>query len=189
MPDTFFANPTPGSSYGDDKGQTGKHYWEHGDYHPMTEKPWKPIATKKPFINISYRDSIAQTLEKFGYRTFLKYTDYPEYLTGPENWQLSDHWSVARRHVDITRKRICSFLENLHENCQSIQEDIDWNYYHHKNVVAQEWALLYQHCPPLKKVDKLQILRCFALTVPNPHLHDRTWHAWTYNWLNGWRDN
>ena len=183
MPDTFYSTPTPGSVMYTEHGQTGKHYWEHNDYHPMTEKPWKPIATKKPFINISYRDSVAKTLENFGYRTFLKYTDYPEFITGPENLYLSDVMGIAKHHVDITHKRICSFLKNINDNRDKIQEDIEFNYEHHKNVINQEWNLLYQHCPPLKKIHKAKLLSSFGLCLA---LSPPTRIEWGDDWLRGW---
>lgn len=164
MPETWFEHPG-------DRGSNQKHFWEHGSY-PTTEKTWKPIVTKRPFIGISELDLQERTLENLGYKTFRKYTTKPELI--------SDSHMRKCEYVDIAYERVLSFLDNCDEHYHDIVSDLEFNYRHHKHVINKSWNLLYQACPFLKGVDKIKFLRLFVTPPPLRQYYDSPDSDWIY---------
>jgi hypothetical protein len=165
MPETWFDNPNPAHWSDDFKGITEdmevRPFWEH-DIYSTTEKTWKPIATKKPFMGISKFDLQEKTLEGLGFKKFRKYTSEPDLIN--KDISISEYISIAH-------KRITSFLDHAKSYRQGIIEDIEFNYRHWQYVLDQEWQLLYRSCPPLKHVPKHKILRLWVMPCdPNIHL-------------------
>ena len=164
MPETWFDNPNPPHwSYEHEKVNEEmevRPFWEH-DIYSTTEKTWKPIATKKPFIGISKKDLQEKTLEGLGFKTFRQYTTQPNLIGHMDN------------EVDIAHERIISFLDNMENYSSGIVYDIEYNYKHWKYVLDQEWQLLYRSCPPLKHVSKHKFLRMFVCPYEhNIHIDD-----------------
>jgi len=166
MPETWFDNPNPAHwdyEFDDiNEEMELRPFWEH-DIYSTTEKTWKPIATKKPFIGISKYDLQEKTLEGLGFKTFRKYTSVPNLLTGISTLE---HTS-EQEYIDIAHERIISFLHNAKSYSQGIIEDIEYNYRHWQYVLDQEWQLLYRSCPPLKHVSKHKILRLWVIPPIN----------------------
>lgn len=147
MPETWFDHPA----------WKIRPYAEYNTY-PLTEKTWKPIATKKPFIGISRCDLQEQTLESLGFKTFRKYTNRPKLYYEP-NIEL-------KTYIDVAHDRIVSFLDNSLNYAPGITEDIEYNYYHYKMILKEEWNMLYRCCPPLKYIDKRKVIRLFTCPPP-----------------------
>lgn len=139
-------------------------YPEDAMIFPVTEKTWKPIATKKPFIGISVNDVFDRTLESFGFRTFRKYTKHPELIDIPIGYADA---VLLEKYLTIAYERVTSFIDNLEENKYDIWEDVQYNHERWKQVLEREWDLLYQHCPPLKHVPREKILRAFIVCYPS----------------------
>jgi hypothetical protein len=161
MPETWFDNPNPPhwQYYPEEINEEMevRPFWEHNIY-ATTEKTWKPIVTKKPFIGISKDDLQEKTLEGLGFRTFRRYTSEPDLIV---DRVYGEPTLKTKTYIDIAHKRIISFLGNMVNYRQGIMEDIEYNYKHWKYVLDQEWQLLYRFCPPLKHVPKQKILRIF----------------------------
>ena len=147
MPETWFDHPA----------QRIRPYAEYNTY-PLTEKTWKPIATKKPFIGISRCDLQEQTLESLGFRTFRKYTSCPKLYYEWDN--------DIKTYIDVAHDRIVSFLQNAGAYKSGIIEDIEYNYNHYKMILKEEWNMLYRCCPPLKYIDKRKVIRLFTCPPP-----------------------
>lgn len=169
MPETWYDHP--GKSHKEIIGQdinlsAVRNFWEHNIY-PTTEKTWKPIATKRPFMGISRDDLQEKTLESLGFQTFRKYTSHSQLIEG---LNLKDT-------IDVAHKRIISFCGNSKSYKDGIEDDIEYNYNHWKNILRHEWDLLYGSCPPLKHVNKNKLLRLFTVSCDNKiHLHpDYVW--------------
>lgn len=158
MPETWFKHPLEPERFQGAGGISRRQYWENNSY-PTTEKTWKAIATKKPFIGISYSDLQEKSLERLGYKTFRKYTNHPKMIDA------DDHLSVAE-HINIAHTRITTFLDNSSSYAPGIEKDIEYNYEHHKYVIKEHWNELYQCCPVLKHVDKVKFLRLFSIPAP-----------------------
>lgn len=139
-------------------------YPEDAMIFPMTEKTWKPIATKKPFISISVNDVFDRTLESLGFRTFRKYTKHPELIDIPVGYTDPN---AVEKYLTITYERVVSFIDNLEENKHQIWDDVEYNHAHWHKVLEREWDLLIQHCLPLKHVPREKILRAFIVCYPN----------------------
>lgn len=135
-------------------------YPEDAMIFPVTEKTWKPIATKKPFIGISVNDVFDRTLESLGFRTFRKYTKHPDLIDMPIGY--ADP-ILLEKYLTITYERVTSFVDDSEANKHDIWEDIEYNHRHWKLVLEREWDLLYQHCPPLKQISREKILRSFVV--------------------------
>jgi hypothetical protein len=169
MPETWYEHP--GKSHQDIVGQdinlsSVRNFWEHNIY-PTTEKTWKAIATKKPFMGISKHDLQEKTLESLGFKTFRYYTSHADLI---DDLDLKDT-------IDVAHERIISFIHNSKSYREGIEEDIEYNYNHWKNILRHEWDLLYGSCPPLKHVNKNKLLRLFTVASDNViHLHpDYVW--------------
>lgn len=168
MPETWFDNPNPAHwEYHFDEineEMEVRPFWEH-DIYSTTEKTWKPIATKKPFIGISKYDLQEKTLEGLGFKTFRKYTDVPNLIT--------DDSLHEYEYINIAYERITSFLAHAKSYGAGIIEDIEYNYKHWQYILDQEWQLLYRSCPPLKHVSKHKFLRMFTTPCDsNIHIND-----------------
>jgi hypothetical protein len=147
-PETWWRHPAQGV------------YPEDNMVFPVTEKTWKPIAVKKPFIGISVQDTFEKTLESLGFRTFRKYTCHPELVDFGEGYIAED----LEKYINVAYERVTSFLDCCDEHQDEIWQDIEHNHNQWKIVLEREWDLLFQGCPPLKHVPKIKILRLF--TVP-----------------------
>ena len=159
MPETWFKHPLEAKMFmGLHGAKSIRQYWEHNIY-PTTEKTWKAIVTKKPFIGISYNDLQEKTLESLGYKTFRKYTHNPKMINADDNLSIE-------QHINIAHNRIISFLDDCESYKEGIEQDIEFNYEHHKYVLKQHWNQIYQCCPILKHVDKVKFLRLFSVPAP-----------------------
>jgi hypothetical protein len=170
MPETWFDNPNPPhwQYYSEEVNEEMevRPFWEHNSY-ATTEKTWKPIATKKPFMGISKNDLQERTLQGLGFRTFVKYTSEPDLIVDRGFGEVG----VERKeYIDVAHTRIISFLDHMIDYKQDIMEDIEYNYKHWKYVLDQEWQLLYRSCPPLKHVPKHKVLRMF-ITPDDLNIH------------------
>jgi len=132
-----------------------ENYPEDSQSFSVTEKTWKPIAVKKPFIGISCNDMLDRHLESLGFRTFRKYTNHPNNL-------IVDVQDLEQ-YITVAYERVVSFLKNSHSRRQEIWEDIEHNHAQWQKILTREWDLLYQKCPPFKHVNKDKILRAFCL--------------------------
>jgi len=170
MPETWYEHPGTshkGIEVGADINLSSvRNFWEHNIY-PTTEKTWKPIVTKRPFIGISRDDLQEKTLESLGFETFRKYTSHSQLIDG---LNLKDT-------IDVAHERIMSFCHHSESYEDGINEDIKYNHNHWKNILRHEWDLLYGSCPPLKHVNKNKLLRLFTVSSDNViHLHpDYVW--------------
>lgn len=123
----------------------------------FTEKTWKPIATKKPFITCSENDWVYKKLEKLGFKTFLEYTSHPEKVEISHFKELS-----AKYYAELTYKRVTSFLENIEKNKLDIAKDVEYNYTHWLYLMETSWKDLYSQCPPLTELKKSQVREIFS---------------------------
>lgn len=128
----------------------------NSDAAEFTEKTWRPIATKKPFVTCSENDWVYKKLEKLGFKTFLEYTSHPEKVEISHYGELS-----AKHHAELTYKRVSSFLENLDKNKTDIARDVEHNHSHWKHLRELFWEKLYSQCPPLSTIKKSQVLAIF----------------------------
>lgn len=134
-------------------------YPEDANIMSTTEKAWKALITKKPFISISEGDVLDKTLESLGFRTFRKYTSRPDFI------DLNEHADDIKEHINVTHERVISFIDNLEQNKHAIWEDVEYNYVRWKLVLEQEWNQLFQNCPPLKNEPREKILKTFAWPI------------------------
>lgn len=125
----------------------------------FTEKIWKPILTKKPFVLINNKDYLYNDIEKLGFKTFLNYTDYPEKDTA--EYKNIDHYPK------LGYKRICSFLKNVEKNKSLIKNDIEYNYQLYKSLSEHHWNELYNFFPEFKKISKFTLCKMFMLGQDN----------------------
>ena len=101
----------------------------------FTEKTWKPLANKMPFVALSHNDMIYDALTRYGFKTFLEYTDYsaPAYFSQPHDEDEHCNLNEIRNNMykyffDITIKRIESFIANIPNHKDNIIQDINHNY-------------------------------------------------------------
>lgn len=136
--------------------------WDN-DY-PFSEKIWKPIVTKKPFITYSENDEIYTHLEKLGFRTFLNYTSHPDKInlniddsqtalgiTFGDYTSSSHIYEVKKYYSELVYKRTKSFLQNMKKYENQIREDVEYNYTHYQKIMKQKWEEICNLCPPLKR--------------------------------------
>lgn len=128
----------------------------------FTEKMYKPILTKKPFITCSNQDYLYETLENNGFKTFLEYTDYPGKLT--ENLYL-DHKHL-KLYTSTTYNRTISFIKNAEKYQKQITNDIEHNYELYEKLCDQHWQALFNDCPPLTHLDRDTICQIFKMGAP-----------------------
>lgn len=123
------------------------------DYLPFSEKIWKPLLFSRPFVIPSARDIAYSTLEKFGFKTFLEYTDFP-------NKANFDHLSTndcMYQYTKLTYNRIFSFLNNMKLYKSKIIQDIEYNFLHWQKISDIEWNNFFDSCPPLQNIPKKSI--------------------------------
>lgn len=116
----------------------------------FTEKAWKPLLTKKPFVSCSGNDWVYTRLECMGFKTFLEYTDFPSK-------------TESKKVTELAHKRTVSLLKNLEKNKEHILLDVDHNYRLWKSMATQAWKNLYDCCPPLKNISKETLITLFTL--------------------------
>lgn len=127
---------------------------------PFTEKIWKPILTKKPFMSNSEFDGVETTLEKMGFRTFSKYTDYSKKISLPMDMR----HATVRYYASTTYKRSKNFIQNMDKYRNEINDDIEHNYQHWNTLLQISWDSLYSACPPLSKISKEDFCDSFMTT-------------------------
>ena len=120
----------------------------------FTEKLWKPISTKKPFILCSNQDYQYSILESMGFKTFLEYTSHPNKITHA----LKDIPSFYQSHYPkLTYERTCSFLNNMIKYEKQIANDVEYNYNLWLKMGKELWKRLYNECPWIKEIPKNDI--------------------------------
>lgn len=103
-----------------------------GDYpYPyLTEKTWKAITSKTPFILIGARHSL-KTLKSFGFKTFNQWWN--------ENY---DHLPTVAERIEasvIEIKKLSSMSTETLENMRAeMQETLDYNFNHLKTFATIE---------------------------------------------------
>jgi len=148
--DSYFCNPIPTK-------------WRHNDNYPLSEKIWKPIKTKKPFVAYSEYDQIYRDLRRMKFKTFLDYTDHPKLLNLPVESINDDNqrWANMKKYTEVTYSRTTSFLNNIEKYKEQIALDTEYNYNHLKNLSKQEWKRITEKCPPLGKHDMRKVCYYF----------------------------
>ena len=138
----------------------------------LTEKTWKPLANKMPFVALSHNDMIYDVLTRYGFKTFLEYTDYsaPAYFSHPHD-EDRDLIKTARHNMykyffDITIKRIESFIANIPNHKDNIIQDINHNYelfckLHHSEKHKLLDILKQTHLTNLSNTDQILIDNCY----------------------------
>lgn len=134
--------------------------------HRLTEKTWKPISYKKPFISCTLTDWDSIYLKELGFKTFVEYTDAPDLVT------FSDFPNNLDFYSKLAHTRIVSFLKNLNQNLTAIQDNIEHNYELWKNLSNQELSNLYNHCPCLLELSDVNVAKIFIMGQFNRYLLD-----------------
>jgi hypothetical protein len=134
----------------------------------FSEKMWKPILTKKPFILSSDKDFQYDILESLGFKTFLEYTSYPDKIT--RSFALTSDKSY---YPKIAYKRIISFLENMRRYEKEISNDVEYNYNLWLTMGNKVWEKVYQECPVLKELSKIDLSNVFILGGENNYMNDQ----------------
>jgi hypothetical protein len=133
------------------------------DRNILSEKFWKNVLSKKPFITSSYNDHYYEKIEKLGFKTFLNYTSCPKKLvTDVMNYSINDV-NTFTKYTNTAYKRITSFLDNMNCNKDAIENDVEYNYELWKQLAINEWDKLLSNCPPLKEIDKETINYLFLM--------------------------
>lgn len=103
-----------------------------GDCAPyFTEKVWKPIAMKQPFILMNSKHSL-KVLRELGFKTFDGVIDETY-----DNLDNPDRWEAIFREI----KRISFFsIGELKEKYTHLEEIIEHNYNHFYNVLPEIYA-------------------------------------------------
>ena len=142
----------------------------------FSEKIWKPLLSGKPFITISNLDKIYIQLEKLGFRTFLKYTDSPNYIRERivDNNELINPESF-KKYLNLCYSRTTSFLKNVVYNKPSIKEDVMHNKDKWLELTKCAWKEVYANCPPIRYVTKREFCEFFNHS-PNTSLFDK-WYT------------
>lgn len=142
----------------------------HGSYKVkenlyFTEKMWKPLLSRKPFVTVSNDDIIYSSLEKLGFKTFLEYINVP--LSLPHND--SDDISY---YANLTYRRVSAFLENKNRFADQILQDVDHNFRLWQYLSEKTWTDLLAQCPPLSKLTRKEVISAFTL-CPDINLYSR----------------
>lgn len=151
--ETYFLHP----SYYD-------HEWNN-ESNSFSEKIFKPLLTKKPFISCGFEDGQYRQLEEMGFRTFLEYTGYPDKIM--INWEHCPNWEL-RKHAQLTYNRVLGFLENMQKYQKQIENDVNHNYLLWRKLCEDEWSKLYKECPPLSTINKITVSDMFILGLDGP---------------------
>lgn len=128
----------------------------------FSEKIWKPILSGKPFVTISYNDSIYTQLEKLGFKTFLNYTKKPNKIRlNFSSWWSTDFSEELKIYLDVCYSRITSFIENIEANFNSIKNDVDHNKNMWKELSKNAWKEIRTACPPVRNASNLEFCEFF----------------------------
>lgn len=111
----------------------------------FTEKIFKPLLSKKPFVTCSDCDYVYNRLKSLGFKTFLEYTDHPNII---------EKSLSLRTYTKVTYNRIASFLENMEKYKEEIERDVEHNYNLWLKMGQEAWDNLYSTIPSLKQIDK-----------------------------------
>lgn len=125
----------------------------------FSEKFWKTVLCKKPFILSSLNDHYYHALEKLGFRTFLEYTSVPKKI----DIGVTDFQEIITVHTQVTYDRTTSFLDNMKIYKNEIKSDIEHNHSLWKQLVDSEWEKLLNDCPPLQNLNILFVNSMFLL--------------------------
>jgi hypothetical protein len=134
----------------------------------FTEKIWKPISTRKPFILCSDKDYQYSILESMGFKTFLEYTSHPN--------------KISHSYKDMTDKsyypklayqRTCSFLNNMSKHERQIKNDTEHNYSLWLKLGKELWEKLYIECPVIQEIPKHNIINLCLLAGENNYITDQ----------------
>lgn len=124
----------------------------------FSEKTWKPICTKKPFIACTNVDWVNIALKELGFKNFLEYTDYPNFI----EMIPGDHKNV-RNIASITHLRVLSFLKNKEKYKEEINSDIEHNYNLWNKLAIESWNELLTMCPALKELSNIEVGNLFIM--------------------------
>ena len=152
------------------KNHLRRNYMNRQEEFFLSEKMWKPILSGKPFIVISENDSIYEQLEKMGFRTFLKYTKYPDKFNVSKEYDIP----YVNEHIKICYERTISFLDNVGKYEDQILEDVILNTRKWKAVSKKAWHEVYTKCPPTFTMTKSDFCELFNNNV-SPHGRFKDW--------------
>lgn len=133
------------------------------EFNIFTEKFWKTVLTRKPFVISSYNDHYYHKIERLGFRTFLKYTSVPEKVA-IDTFESEKH--IMDEYSKISYKRVTSFLTNMKTDQDLIKDDIEHNYNVWVKLVDDEWNKLVSQCPPLSSMNRIHINSMFLMNNP-----------------------
>lgn len=100
----------------------GPNYWDTGNYQFLTEKLWRCIMHRRPFIMAGWPGQW-EYLERLGYRTFKEYLPIPDY-----GLIKNDEERMAAVVVNA------KYLLEHREHDDKIREDVEYNY----NLILQK---------------------------------------------------
>lgn len=95
----------------------GNAYYPATDYYFLTEKTWRAVVNKHPFIIAGYKEQVLYAKQR-GLETFEKYFDIKEY------YLIDDEKERMKAVVHNTTQ----FIKNFNKYSNEIQADIDHNY-------------------------------------------------------------
>jgi hypothetical protein len=127
----------------------------------FSEKFWKTVLSKKPFIISSLNDHYYYRMEKLGFKTFLNYTSVPEKINTDNN--KFNEKDLIDTYTQIAYNRTISFLDNMKINENKIANDIEHNYKLWKKLVDEGWENLLSDCPPLRDINILSVNTMFLM--------------------------
>ena len=126
--------------------------FRYNDDYIFSEKIWKPLITKKPFVTMSENDEIYRHLEFLGFKTFLKYTSEPIKINSYVN-KMEQTDSIIKKHSEITFNRVKSFLDNMDNNRENIASDVNHNYKTLLKLKDKHWNRICDTCADISKYD------------------------------------
>lgn len=138
-----------------------KQFWHEDDknVYEFSEKIWKPLLSKKPFITYSEKDLIYKNLQDMGFKTFLEYTSEPEFITDTipdirgDEYTFDSTSAIIKKHCEVTFNRTKSFLDNMEKYEENIRADVEHNYLNYQNLVKKEWKRVCTECPLMIEYD------------------------------------
>lgn len=133
------------------------------EYNIFSEKFWKTVLSKKPFIMSSYDDHYYDKLEKLGFKNFLKYTTSEKKMyTGSMSSRKMDK-NLLEKYSSTAFFRTTSFLNNMEKQKVEIRNDIEYNYELWKHLAHAELQKLLSKCPPLNNIQLLHLNELFLM--------------------------
>lgn len=109
----------------------GNAYYPAKDYYFLTEKTWRAVINKHPFILAGYKEQVLYAKER-GLKTFENYFDIKDY------YLIEDDKERMKAVVHNTEY----FMQNFYKHIDQIQRDIDHNYDLFFNIVKQNQEIL-----------------------------------------------